>query len=104
MNSALFSSKTAEWETPQEFFDKLNEEFHFTLDPCSTDENAKCRKHYTKEQNGLLQDWNGEVVYCNPPYGREMSKWIQKCYQHFLGGGGYSGYASSCEDRHKSFP
>ena len=88
MNDSLFSSKTVEWSTPQDFFDKLNEEFHFTLDPCSTDENTKCEKHYTKEQDGLAQDWTGETVYCNPPYGREMPKWIQKCYEHFVTGGG----------------
>ena len=87
MNESLFSSNMVEWETPQDFFDKLNEEFHFTLDPCSTDENAKCEKHYTKEQDGLSQDWTGETVYCNPPYGRDMPKWIQKCYEHFIVGG-----------------
>lgn len=87
MNKSLFSSNTVEWETPQDFFDRLNEEFHFTLDPCCTDENAKCEKHFTKEQNGLSQDWTGETVYCNPPYGRDMPKWIKKCYEHFIGGG-----------------
>lgn len=87
MNSVLFSSNSVEWETPQELFDSLNEEFHFTLDPCSTDLNAKCQKHYTKEQDGLAQDWSGEIVYCNPPYGREMPKWIEKCYEHYIGGG-----------------
>ena len=87
MNKALLSSKTVEWETPNDFFNRLNEEFHFTLDPCSTDGNAKCDKHYTKEQDGLSQDWAGEIVYCNPPYGRDMPKWIQKCYEHFVGGG-----------------
>lgn len=87
MNNSLFSAKTVEWETPQDFFDKLNEEFHFTLDPCCTDENAKCEKHYTREQDGLSQDWTGETVYCNPPYGREMPKWIKKCYEHFIMGG-----------------
>lgn len=86
-NKALFTSGSVEWATPQELFDRLNEEFHFTLAPCSTDENAKCRKHYTKEQDGLSQDWTGETVYCNPPYGREMVKWIRKCYEHFVGGG-----------------
>ena len=79
MNKSLFSSATCEWETPQDVFDKLNAEFHFTLDPCSTDQNAKCAKHYTKEQGGLAQDWTGENVFCNPPYGREMQKWIKKC-------------------------
>lgn len=83
----MFSSKSEEWSTPQDFFDKLNEEFHFTLDPCCTEENAKCEKHYTREQNGLAQDWTGETVFCNPPYGREMPKWIKKCYEHFAGGG-----------------
>ena len=73
MNSRLFTSNTVEWETPQALFDQLNEEFRFTLDPCATAENAKCRKYYTKEQDGLLQDWTGETVYCNPPYGRQMA-------------------------------
>ena len=82
MNKTLFSSATCEWSTPQEVFDKLNEEFHFTLDPCCTHENAKCEKHYTKEQDGLTQDWTGETVFCNPPYGRDMPKWIKKCAEH----------------------
>ena len=86
MNGALLTSTTP--ETPQDFFDALNAEFHFTLDPCSTDENAKCEKHYTKEQDGLAQDWKGETVFCNPPYGREMPKWIRKCYEHMTSGGG----------------
>lgn len=87
MNKALFSSATEEWATPTGFFDALNAEFHFTLDPCSTDENAKCAKHYTKAQNGLAQDWTGERVFCNPPYGREMPKWIAKCAEHGMRGG-----------------
>ena len=76
----MFSSKTDLWATPQDFFDKLNEEFHFTLDPCSNNENAKCEKHYTLVEDGLNQDWSGETVFCNPPYGREMKKWIKKCH------------------------
>lgn len=51
-----YSSKTNEWTTPQNLFDDLNREFNFTLDPCSTDENAKCQKHYTENDNGLIQD------------------------------------------------
>ena len=100
MNKSLFSSATAEWATPQEFFDALDAEFHFTLDPCSTDENAKCAKHYTREQDGLAQDWTGETVFCNPPYGREMPKWIKKCYEHFKSGGG-GGDADTRPDGHK---
>ena len=83
----MFSSKTEEWATPQDFFDKLNAEFHFTLDVCSTHENAKCAKHYTKDDDGLQQDWTGETVWCNPPYGRQMPKWIEKCYLHKQSGG-----------------
>lgn len=55
----MMSSNTPEWATPQSFFDALNREFHFTLDPCSTHENAKCEKHYTKEDDGLSKNWGG---------------------------------------------
>ena len=87
MTSGMYTSATCEWETPPELFKALDAEFHFTLDPCSTDRNALCAKHYTKEQDGLAQDWSGETVFCNPPYGREIGKWIRKCYQHSIGGG-----------------
>lgn len=80
MNPALFSSATDLWATPQDFFDKLNSEFGFTLDPCATKANAKCGKYYTKEEDGLQQDWGGHVVFCNPPYGRELPKWVEKAY------------------------
>ena len=79
--SVMFSSQTDLWETPQEFFDKLNAEFGFTLDPCATPENAKCEKYYTKEDDGLKQDWSGETVFCNPPYGRAIKDWVKKCYE-----------------------
>lgn len=58
----LFSSASEEWATPQDLFDKLNEEFSFTLDPCATPQNHKCDQYYTKEQNGLNMDWGG-IVY-----------------------------------------
>lgn len=80
MNKALFSSDKMTWETPQDFFDELNKEFNFTLDPCATAENAKCKKYFTKEDDGLAQDWEGETVFCNPPYGREIGRWVKKCY------------------------
>ena len=73
-----FSSLTNEWATPQDFFDMLNDEFMFTLDPCATKENAKCAKFYTQEDDGLAQSWDNEIVFCNPPYGREIGKWIKK--------------------------
>ena len=78
MNTELmFSSKTDLWETPQDLFDKLNNEFHFTLDVCATPENAKCDSFYTKEQDGLSQPWKG-VVWCNPPYGKQIGSWVRR--------------------------
>ena len=80
LNQGLFSSSSNEWATPRAFFDELNAEFHFNLDPCSTHENAKCEEHFTLEDNGLDKDWGGYRVFCNPPYGRELSRWVKKCY------------------------
>ena len=58
--SVHYSSKTDDWATPQDFFDQLNKEFHFTLDPCADNHNHKCEKFYTKEQDGLSKDWGGK--------------------------------------------
>lgn len=81
-----YSSKSNEWATPQKLFDELNEEFNFTLDPCARDENAKCNKHFTIEDDGLSKDWSKDVVFMNPPYGREIKKWIKKAYEESLNG------------------
>ena len=75
----MYSSKTDLWATPQYFFDKLDKEFGFTLDPCATKDNAKCNKFYTIEQDGLKQKWEGEIVFCNPPYGKVIGDWVRKC-------------------------
>jgi len=76
------SSGNDEWETPQEFFDKLNHEFHFTLDACATKYNAKCKKYYTKEDNALIQDWSNEIVYMNPPYStKQQNAFVKKAYE-----------------------
>jgi phage N-6-adenine-methyltransferase len=80
----MFSSKTDLWSTPQDFFDKLNDEFNFTLDPCATPDNAKCKKYFTKETDGLKQNWQGETVFCNPPYGKAIKHWVKKCYEESL--------------------
>ena len=81
MNAVLFSSASEEWATPQEVYNKLNEEFRFTLDPCSTKENAKCVTFFTKEIDGLKQNWGGYSVFCNPPYGRVLYEWVKKSYE-----------------------
>ena len=83
----MFSSKTDQWETPQEFFNKLNNEFNFDLDPCADDTNHKCEKYYTESENGLQQDWGGGYrVFCNPPYGKEIYNWVKKCHDEVLKG------------------
>lgn len=71
-------ANTVEWETPQWLFNQLNAEFNFTIDVCATAENTKCARFYSLAEDGLIQDWCGETAYCNPPYGREMPKWIRK--------------------------
>jgi len=80
VNNGLFTSNTDLWSTPQSLFDELDKEFHFTLDVCATDENAKCERYFTKEDDGLSQEWKG-VCWMNPPYGREIGKWIKKAYE-----------------------
>ena len=82
MNEVLFSSKRMDWETPQKFFDQLNAKYHFVLDAAAEDHNAKCRRYFTPEQNGLSQSWDvGGAVWCNPPYGRSTGKWVKKAWQ-----------------------
>jgi phage N-6-adenine-methyltransferase len=83
--SVHFQSKSHEWATPQEFFDRLNALHNFTLDPCSTHENAKCAKHYTAAEDGLAHSWQGERVWMNPPYGRAIGAWMKKAYEESLG-------------------
>jgi len=71
------SRETDERSTPDNLFLPLDEEFRFTLDPCSTHENAKCERHYTRKENGLLQSWRDEIVFMNPPYSN-IPAWLFK--------------------------
>jgi len=80
-NDGRWHSRGSDWATPQELFDELDKEFHFTLDPCASDWNAKCKKYFTEKDDGLKQDWNGEIVFMNPPYGKDLKNWIQKAYE-----------------------
>ena len=75
-------SQTDLWETPQDLFDELDAEFHFSLDVCAIPENAKCDHFFTPKVDGLRQNWGGQgTVWCNPPYGRELNKWVKKAYE-----------------------
>ena len=80
MNSVHFSSATDLWSTPQDFFDKLNAKYAFTLDVCATPDNAKCEKFFTKDDDGLAQDWYG-TCWMNPPYGRTIGQWVRKAHK-----------------------
>lgn len=80
-NELMFSRKEDTWETPQDFFDRLDAEFNFTLDPCCAVETAKCKKFYTIAEDGLKQSWEGETIYVNPPYGRAIADWVRKAYE-----------------------
>lgn len=87
MNGALLSSKKLDWCTPQDFFDELNKEFGFVLDAAATEKTKKCDICYTPETDGLSQSWNvGGAVFCNPPYGCEIGKWVQKAFKEAQGG------------------
>ncbi len=93
-----FMKETVEWETPQELFDELQDEFGlFDLDVCATHENTKALTYFTKEgeflnaspsepvrfnkDDGLTGRWGQRLCWMNPPYGREMPKWIAKAYE-----------------------
>lgn len=77
----MSSSKDLGWATPKAWFEYLDLEFGFTLDPCCTHQTAKCVKHFTMEEDGLAKSWANERVFMNPPYGREIGKWMEKAYR-----------------------
>ncbi|HCI3536395.1 TPA: adenine methyltransferase [Acinetobacter baumannii] len=72
--------KTDVWATPQNLFDALDQIFNFDLDVCALPENAKCERYFTPELDGLKQEWTG-TCWMNPPYGREISLWIEKAVE-----------------------
>jgi phage N-6-adenine-methyltransferase len=81
--SVHFSSKSDEWATPQDFYDKLNAEFCFTLDAAARPETAKCPQFFTAENSALDKPWQtGGAVFCNPPYSRGLqAKFIRKGFE-----------------------
>ena len=80
INKALFSSESDEWATPISIFEELNKEFKFNLDPCSSENNFKCKYHFTKEDDGLSKNWGGYRVFCNPPYSN-IAEWVKKAWR-----------------------
>lgn len=88
INNIHFSSKSDEWETPQELFDRLNAIHEFTLDVCASKNNTKCNVYLDKDSDGLNQPWHivTGCAWMNPPYGREIGKWMKKAYEESLKG------------------
>ena len=78
--ATMFSSKSDNWATPQSFYEDLDREFNFNLDPCADSQNHKCENYYTAEDDGLSQNWGGYKVFCNPPYSN-IAAWVEKAYR-----------------------
>ena len=76
----MFSHTTDIWSTPQDLYDRYNEKYHFDIDVCALPKNAKCKKYFTPEMDGLSQEWRGRC-WCNPPYGRQIGKWVKKAFE-----------------------
>ena len=80
MTKGLTSTGNIVAETPKYLFDRISSIFNFSLDVCALPENAKCESYYTPKDDGLSKPWRGGV-WCNPPYGREISSWVKKAYE-----------------------
>jgi phage N-6-adenine-methyltransferase len=81
MNNGMFTSATDLWATPQDFFDQQNSLYGpFDVDVCASADNAKCGVYFDQAIDGLKQTWAGNC-WMNPPYGREISKWMKKAYE-----------------------
>lgn len=81
MNTVTLSSRRHDWETPKALFDALHGEFGFTLDSAANRDNAKCAAFFSPEDDGLSQSWATlGAVFCNPPYGPGIGKWVKKAY------------------------
>ena len=78
ITSGMMSSNTVHWGTPKHIFNQLDDEFHFTVDVCASDGEEMMSRHFNPEMDGLKQDWDGEVAWMNPPYGKEIGKWTEK--------------------------
>jgi phage N-6-adenine-methyltransferase len=83
--SVHFSSASDDWATPSDFYAELNKQYDFDLDVCASAENAKCQRYFTREVDGLAQEWHG-VCWMNPPYGRTIGAWMAKAVESWRAG------------------
>lgn len=71
-----------EWQTPQDFFSALNAEFNFNWDVAASVQNAKCKKFFTKKDDGLNQEWQPcWSIWMNPTYDKSIGQWLKKAYE-----------------------
>lgn len=85
-NNAMFTSINSKWATPRDFYNKQDNLWQFTLDPCADEDNHCCEKYYTEEDDGLAQSWAGHRVFLNPPYGRDIYPWLEKAHEEAISG------------------
>ena len=78
ITKGLMSSNTCHWGTPLPLFQMLDKEFGFTVDVCASDGEEMIKNHFNPEMDGLKQNWDYEVAWMNPPYGKEIIKWVKK--------------------------
>jgi len=83
--SVHFTSKSQTWNTPKDFFDKLDAVWGFEVDTACLEESALCKEYFTPETDGLNSSWNNKVCWNNPPY-NDIKSWTQKCYVEFIAG------------------
>lgn len=82
----VVSKDTDEWETPDYLYKSMDDIYSFTLDVCATDNNTKCDRYYTIEEDGLKGDWD-RFNWCNPPYSRgQLERWLKRAYEETLKG------------------
>jgi site-specific DNA-methyltransferase (adenine-specific) len=86
MTAYMPLSKTDDWATPQALFDQLHAKHQFTLDVAASSTNHKtpnwCGLDHENPgfRDGLAITWEGNRVWCNPPYGREIKDWVKKAH------------------------
>lgn len=73
-------ASTDDRATTPEVFEPLDERFGFTLDVAALEHNAKCERFFSAEDDGLAQSWDGERVWCNPPYS-DIRPWVEKAWR-----------------------
>jgi phage N-6-adenine-methyltransferase len=80
-NDGRWHSRGSDWGTPHELFDKLDNEFHFTLDVCASYWNTKVKKYFSENEDGLKKNWYKNICWMNPPYGKVLNDWMKKAYE-----------------------